>query len=75
MMSGWVRSPRRKVKTTDDADTIPDNGAGGMRATLSTATAAAINVQVNYLLVEEVEGLRNPRYISIVMRFAPRRDS
>lgn len=52
MMSGWVRSLRRKVKTGTDsnpplgagnADTIPDNGAEGARATLSIATAAAIN--------------------------------
>lgn len=84
-MSGWVRSPRRKVKTgTDsnpplgagDADTIPDNGAEGARATLSTATAAAINVHVNHLLVkEDFEGLRNPRYISIIMPRSSFQDS
>lgn len=88
MMSGWVRSPRRKVKTGTDSisllptvptvPTVPIQSpimaqkARGQPSRLQQC-AAAINAQVNHLLVKEVEGLRNPRYISIVvLRSSPR---
>lgn len=83
LMSDWVRSPRRKVKTNTDltplSPAMPIQSRIRCRRCAGNPfdcnSAAAINVQINRLLVKEIKVLRNPRYVSIVMRFTLRRDS